>query len=162
MSMRNGGLVRAYTTDHLPRTDDGKSSQCDLVEVSIPGDQNLRVRGHGQSDKIVVLRVVRHHTWWVDGVIEQDGFVGEAVREAVRLLGGDVVLLRDPRMQQGLSDLIEELRADDELELTPLPQIKEFGCGLGGRQRPRDEAISIDDDAEGQDFLLCRSRPLTS
>jgi hypothetical protein len=84
----------------------------------------------GKSDEVVVLLVVWDHAWWIDWIIERDAFVGEAVRKAVRLLPGDVVLLGDPRMQQSLSDLVNELRADDQIDLALLPQRVDQGRPL--------------------------------
>jgi len=157
-----GGLGRSDAADHLTGTDDGKSSHRHLVEVSISGDQSVRLRSCGESDEIVVLRVVRRHAQGIDWIVQQDPFVGEADRKAIGLLSRDVVLLGDPRMQQSLSDLVDELRADDQFELTVLPEIDQLGCCPGGGQCSRDEAIGIDDDADRQDFLLRRPCPLTS
>jgi hypothetical protein len=135
--------------DHLTGSDDSQPSERDLLEVPISGHQGVRVGSQGQGNQVIVLRVVRYHPGRVDRIIEQDAFVGEAVRKAIRLLSGDVVLLGDPRMQQGLLDLVNELRADNHLELTVLPEIDELGCCAGWSQDPRDETIGIDDDPDG-------------
>jgi len=148
--------------DHRPGTEDGKPAHRDLLEMPVSSDKGVGVRGYSQRDEVVVLRIVRHHTRWIDRVIEQDAFVGESARKGIRLLPGDVVPLGDPRMQKCLPDLVDELRAGDQLKLTVLPEIDQLRGGPGGRQGPRDDAVGVDDDSKGQDFLLTAVCALTS
>lgn len=125
----NSCLGRPETTEHLTSAKDGKSSHLDLVEVSISGDERFRLRGHSQRHEVVVHRVVWHQAWRLDRVVEQDPFLRKPPREFLRLLPADVVLLGDPRMQQSLPHLVDELRTDDNLELADLPAIQELRRG---------------------------------
>lgn len=148
--------------EHLTCTDDAKASHLHLVEVPIPGDQGVRVGRDGQRDEVVVVGVIRDGAGWSDRILELNPFVRESPGEGLRLLPRDPVLRRDAGMEQGLADLVDELRADDQLEVAGLPQVEELGRGAGGREGAGDEAIGIDDDTDGQGFLSCPRRLRTS
>lgn len=104
--------------EHVPRRNDAKFLHAHLLEVAISGNQKAGLRPKGKSDEVIIGGIVRHHAWRIHRVVEHDCLLGQPGRKSLCLLGGDVVLLRYPRMQQRLPHFVDELRADDQLELT--------------------------------------------
>lgn len=97
--------------------------------MAIPSHEEVRLGGEGEGHEIVIVRIIGHDAGRVLRVIEGRALLEEPLGESLRFFLRDVVLLGDPRMKKGPYDLLDELRANDQLEFTIKPEIEKFAGG---------------------------------
>lgn len=116
--------------------------------MAIPSHEELCLGGEGERHEIVIVRIIGHDAGRIPRVIERYALLKEPMGESLCFLLGDVVLVGYPRMKKRPYDLLDELRADDQLEFTIEPEIEKFaGSPLRG-ERSRDKAVGIDEDMD--------------
>lgn len=92
--------------------------------MAISSNKECRFGFQGQSDEVVVIRVVGNDTRGVLRVIKQDPLLLEARGQTQRVMVGDAVLLGNSRVLERLSDLVDQPGTDDQLKKAVLPGVQ--------------------------------------
>ena len=97
--------------------------------MAIPSDKELCLGGEGERHEIVIVPIIGHHAGRIPRVIERHALLEEPSGEPLRLFPGDVVPVGYPGMRKRPFDLVDEPRANDQLEFTVEPEIEQLAGG---------------------------------
>ncbi|MDQ3660813.1 MAG: hypothetical protein M3454_07120 [Actinomycetota bacterium] len=97
--------------------------------MAIPSHEELCLGGERERHEIVILWIIGHDAGRIPRIIERHALLEEPLGESLRVFLGDVVLDGYPRMKERPQDLLDELRANDQLEFAIEPEIEKLAGG---------------------------------
>jgi len=115
------------------------------------------VSGQGDSDDVIVTSIGPNHPRRVERIVEPYRILLKIAAQRLNLITRNPVPGGDTRMEQGPSNLGDEVRTRDELEGSIAPQVDQLVSGTSSRDCPRNQTIGIEN--EDQSVRSGSARP---